>query len=109
MNPHCLHRYRSLTEDISIGSDPHQASLVIVDPSIEGVHARIHHEDKSFLHHRCGNRRRHLGELRTGNSTGHVLASIWISSTWEGLVSVFSFPSQVQLRKMMVTPLEPQQ
>jgi hypothetical protein len=37
------------TEDVTLGSDPHQASLVITDPSIEGLHARIHHEDKSFL------------------------------------------------------------
>jgi hypothetical protein len=37
------------TGDVTLGSDPHQASLVITDPSIEGVHARIHHEDGSFL------------------------------------------------------------
>jgi hypothetical protein len=36
-------------EDISLGSDSHLANLVITDPSIEGVHARIHLEDKSFL------------------------------------------------------------
>jgi hypothetical protein len=38
-----------IDEDMTLGSDPHQSSLVIADPSIEGVHARIHHVDKSFL------------------------------------------------------------
>ncbi len=37
------------SDDVTLGSDPHQASLVIADPSIEGLHARIHHEGKSFL------------------------------------------------------------
>jgi hypothetical protein len=37
------------TDDISIGSDPRLANLVIDDPSIEGVHARIHLEGTSFL------------------------------------------------------------
>ena len=36
-------------DDITLGSDSHQAGLVIADPSIEGLHARIHHEGKSFL------------------------------------------------------------
>ena len=36
-------------DDLSLGSDPHLASLVIVDPSIEGLHARIHRQDKAFL------------------------------------------------------------
>jgi hypothetical protein len=34
--------------DISLGSDPHQASLVINDPSIQGVHARIHCDQHVF-------------------------------------------------------------
>jgi hypothetical protein len=36
-------------EDVTLGCDPLQASLVIADPSIEGLHAHIHHEAKSFL------------------------------------------------------------
>jgi len=38
-----------ITDDVTLGSDPHQAGLVITDPSIEVLHARIHHEEKSFL------------------------------------------------------------
>ena len=33
---------------VSLGSDPQKADLVISDPSIEGLHARIQHEEKSF-------------------------------------------------------------
>jgi len=36
-------------DNITLGSDPQQSSLVIADPSIELVHARIHHADKTFL------------------------------------------------------------
>ena len=51
------------TEAISIGSDPHLASHVIVDPSIEGLHARILRSEDVVPDHRCRNRRRYLGEL----------------------------------------------
>jgi hypothetical protein len=36
-------------EDIALGSDPRQATFVIADASIEGLHARIHHEGKTYL------------------------------------------------------------
>jgi hypothetical protein len=36
-------------QDISLGGDPHLASLVIINPSIEGLHARIYRQDKKFL------------------------------------------------------------
>jgi hypothetical protein len=40
---------RIIADDTTLGRDPLQADLVIADPSIEGLHARIHHEGKSFL------------------------------------------------------------
>jgi hypothetical protein len=36
------------TDEVVLGSDPDQASLVITDPSIDAVHARINHADKAF-------------------------------------------------------------
>lgn len=33
---------------VSLGTDPHQATLVIDDPSIERLHATIHYDGKSF-------------------------------------------------------------
>jgi hypothetical protein len=36
-------------EDITLGSDPRQSKLIITDASIEGLHARIHHEGNVFL------------------------------------------------------------
>jgi hypothetical protein len=41
-------RLEIIDGDISLGSDPHQASLVLNDPSIQGLHATIHHEGKTF-------------------------------------------------------------
>ena len=36
-------------DDIRLGSDGHKANLVIADPSIEGLHAKIHCQGKTFL------------------------------------------------------------
>jgi len=40
---------RIIADDVTLGSDPHHANLVISDRSIEGVHARIRHEGKTFV------------------------------------------------------------
>jgi pSer/pThr/pTyr-binding forkhead associated (FHA) protein len=37
-----------IADNVTLGCAPLQASLVIADPSIEGLHARIHHEGKEF-------------------------------------------------------------
>jgi hypothetical protein len=37
-----------IADDVTLGCDPLLANLVIADPSIEGLHARIHYEDKVF-------------------------------------------------------------
>jgi len=37
------------TDQVTLGSDPQKADLVIVDPSIEGLHARIHREGQNFI------------------------------------------------------------
>jgi FHA domain len=36
-------------DNVTIGSDPQKAELVIADPSIEGLHARIHREENIFI------------------------------------------------------------
>jgi hypothetical protein len=41
--------FRITADDITLGRDSHQVDLVIADPSIESLHARIHHEGTSFL------------------------------------------------------------
>jgi hypothetical protein len=38
-----------IADDVTLGSDPLRVNLLIADPSVEELHARIHHEDKSFL------------------------------------------------------------
>ena len=38
-----------VADEVTLGCDPRQADLVIADPSIEGLHARIQHEGKSFI------------------------------------------------------------
>jgi hypothetical protein len=95
-------------DDITLGSDSRQANLVITDPSIEGLHARIHHEGKSFLLMDAGS----------------------VAGTWVNYVRVapegkllehadiihfgnigfrFNLSEPGQSRKIVVTPLEPDQ
>ena len=40
---------RIIADDVTLGSDLLHANLVVSDRSIEGVHARIHHEGKTFV------------------------------------------------------------
>jgi predicted component of type VI protein secretion system len=40
---------RIIADDVTLGSDPLHATLVINDRSIEGVHARIRHEGNTFV------------------------------------------------------------
>jgi hypothetical protein len=95
-------------DDVTLGSDPHQASLVIADPSIEGLHARIHHEEKSFLLTDAGSV---AGtwvnyEQVTPNGTNLEHADI-IHLGRVGFRFKLSEPGP--LRKVVVTPLETKQ
>jgi len=38
-----------VVDELSIGRDSHQVVIVLSDPSVEKVHARIHHKGNSFL------------------------------------------------------------
>ena len=96
------------TDDVTLGSDPHQASLVIADPSIEGLHARIHHEEKKFLLTDAGSV---AGtwvnyEQVTPNGTNLEHADI----IHLGRIGFrFKLPEPGPLRKVVVTPLETKQ
>ncbi len=96
------------TEAISLGCDSQLANLVILDPSIEGVHARIHIEDKSFFITDAG-----------------TVAGTWVNYVQVALTGVrlqhmdiihlgrigfrFQLSEPGQLRKIVVLPLEPRQ
>jgi hypothetical protein len=96
------------TDDVTLGSDPHQASLVIADPSIEGLHARIHHEEKKFLLTDAGSV---AGtwvnyEQVTPNGTNLEHADI----IHLGRIGFrFKLPEPGPLPKVVVTPLETKQ
>jgi hypothetical protein len=95
-------------EDISLGCDSQLANLVIIDPSIEGLHARIHIEGKSFLITDAG-----------------TVAGTWVNYEQVALTGVrlrhmdiihlgriglrFQLSEPGQLPKIIVSPLEPRQ
>lgn len=95
-------------DNISIGSDPHQANLVITDPSIEGVHARIHQEDKSFLITDVGTVAGTWVNYEQVDSSGTSLRHMDIIHL--GRIGFrFQLSEPGQLRKIIVSPLEPKQ
>ncbi len=94
------------TEDVTLGSDPHQASLVITDPSIEGLHARIHHEDKSFLLTDAGSIAGTWVNFEQVTPNGTTLEHADIIHL--GRVGFrFKLSEPGQLGKVVVIPLEP--
>jgi hypothetical protein len=96
------------TDDITLGSDPHQASLVIADPSIEGLHARIHHEGKSFLLTDAGSVAGSWVNYEQVTPEGRLLEHADI--IYLGNVGFrFNLSEPGQPRKVVVTPLESDQ
>jgi hypothetical protein len=96
------------SEDVTIGSDPNLANLVIVDPSIEGQHARIHQEDKSFLIIDAGTVAGTWVNYEQVASSGTYLRHMDIIHL--GRIGIrFQLSEPGQLRKIIVSPLEPLQ
>jgi predicted component of type VI protein secretion system len=94
------------TENISLGSDPHRATLVIVDPSIEGLHARIHRQDKAFLIADAGTVAGTWVNYEQVISQGTLLQHMDIIHL--GRIGFrFQLLEPGQPRKVTVTPLEP--
>ncbi len=93
------------TEDITIGSDFHLANLVIVDPSIDGLHARIHQEDKTFLITDAGTVAGTWVNYEQVASSGTYLRHMDIIHL--GRIGFrFQLSEPGQLRKIIVSPLE---
>lgn len=96
---------RILAEDVTLGSDPLQARLVIADPSIEGLHARIHHEGKSFLITDAGSVAGTWVNFEPVPPVGTQLEHADIIHL--GIVGFrFNLTEPDQLHKVVVTPLE---
>jgi hypothetical protein len=94
------------TDDISLGSDPNRANLVIDDPSIEGVHARIHLEGKSFLITDAGTVAGTWVNYEQVASSGTQLRHMDIIHL--GRIGFrFQLSEPGQLSRIIVTPLEP--
>jgi hypothetical protein len=95
-----------ITADVTLGRDPLQANLVISDPSIEGLHARIHREDKSFLINDAGSVAGTWVNFEQVPPVGTQLEHTDIIHLGRvGFRFMLAEPSQ--LRKVVVTPLEP--
>jgi hypothetical protein len=94
------------SDDVTLGRDPLQASLVIADPSLQGLHARIHHEGKTFL-----------------ITDAESVAGTWVNFQrippagaqlehsdiihLGGVGFRFNLPNPERVRKIVVTTLEP--
>jgi len=95
-------------DDITLGSDSHQASLVIADPSIEGSHARIHHADKKFLITDAGSAAGTWVNYEQVTPQGTYLEHMDIIHL--GRIGFrFKLSEPGQLRKVVVTPKEQNQ
>jgi hypothetical protein len=95
-------------DETTIGRDPLQVNLVIAARSIENLHARIHHEGQSFLIFDAGSVAGTWVNYKPVPPTGTPLEHADIIHL--GQVGLrFSFPVPVQLREIVVTPLEPEQ
>jgi hypothetical protein len=98
-----------ITEEIvTLGSDPHQASLVIADSSIEMVHARINHGAKTFLITDAGSVAGTWVNYERVPTQGTYLEHMDVIHL--GRIGFrFKLSEPGPLRKVVVTPLEPKQ
>lgn len=93
-------------EDISLGSDPHLANLVVVDPSIERLHAHIRIDDKSFFITDEGTVAGTWVNFEEVTPAGTQLRHMDIIHL--GRIGFrFQLSEPGQLRKIIVSPLEP--
>ena len=93
---------------VTIGSDPKKADLVIADPSIEGLHARIYREENSFIIKDAGSVAGTWVNYTQITSTGARL--IHADIVHLGRIGFrFSLTNPGTQRKVIVTPLEPEQ
>ena len=93
-------------QDITLGSDAHQATLVIVDPSVGAVHARIQHADKTFLITDAGSGAGTWVNYEQVSSQGTALEHMDIIHL--GRIGFrFKLSEPGPSRKIVVTPLEP--
>jgi hypothetical protein len=94
------------TDSVTLGSDPQKASLVILHPSIQGVHARISQEGKSFLITDAGSIAGTWVNYEQAASNGTKLKHADIIHL--GRVGFrFTLPDPGTPPKVVVTPLEP--
>jgi hypothetical protein len=95
-------------DEIILGRDPLQASLVIADPSIEDLHARIHHEGNLFLITDAGSVAGTWVNYEQVPPTGTPLEHADIIHL--GVVGFrFNLANPDSTRKVVITPLEPDQ
>jgi len=95
-----------IADNITLGSDPHQASLVIADPSIEALHASIRRDGKSFWISDAGSVAGTWVNFNAVNTEGIRLEHADIIHL--GQVGFrFYLAEPDHLRKVVVTPLEP--
>jgi hypothetical protein len=95
-----------IADDTTLGCDPLHANLVIADPSIEDLHARIHHEGKSFLITDAGSVAGTWVNYNPVPPMGTQLEHADIIHL--GQVGFrFNLAEPEHLRKVVVTPLEP--
>ncbi len=94
--------------EISLGSDPHRAALVINDPSIAGLHATINRIDTTFMISDAGTVAGTWVNYEEVHSPGSPLHHMDIIHL--GRIGFrFQLPEPGQFRKVIVTPLEPRQ
>ncbi len=95
-------------KDVSLGSDPRSADLVIYDPSIESVHARISQVDTSFVIVDAGTVAGtwvNYEEVAASGASLHHMDIIHLGK----IGFRFQLPEPGQLNKVIISPLEPQQ
>jgi hypothetical protein len=95
-------------EDITLGSDPRRAKLVIIDASIQGLHARIHHDGKGYLLTDAGSVAGTWMNYEQVTAEGKILKHGDIIHL--GHIGFrFNLAEPGQSRKVVITPLEREQ
>jgi hypothetical protein len=97
---------RIMADDVTLGSDSLRANLVISDRSIEGIHARIRHEGKSFVITDTGSVAGTWVNYQPVPTAGTLLEHADIIHLG-GVVLRFNLAEPGQPRKILVTPMEP--
>jgi hypothetical protein len=96
------------TEEVTLGRDPMQANLVVTDPSIEPLHARIHFEGNLFTIFDAGSIAGTWVNFKQVQAQGTQLEHADIIHLG-GIVFRFTLAEPGPLRKIVVTHLESEQ